>query len=114
MDYPITPVPKPRMTQRDKWSKRKSVLKYWAFKDEVRLHKVNLPGRGAHVTFILPMPKSWPRKKKSELNRKPHQQKPDIDNLGKALLDAIFDEDCQIWDIRLTKIWGYEGKIIID
>lgn len=44
---------------------------------------------------------------------KPHQQKPDKDNLEKALLDAIFGEDSHIWDGRVTKIWGETGKMII-
>ena len=43
--YPITPVPKPRMTRRDRWAKRPCVLRYWAFKDEVRLRRVSLPDR---------------------------------------------------------------------
>ncbi|HHE6457291.1 TPA: RusA family crossover junction endodeoxyribonuclease, partial [Proteus mirabilis] len=31
--FNIEPVPKPRMTQADKWKKRPPVLKYFAFKD---------------------------------------------------------------------------------
>ena len=38
MEYPIIPLGKPRMTQRDKWAKRPAVLRYRAFKDECRLH----------------------------------------------------------------------------
>ena len=41
----------------------------------------------------------------------PHQQKPDKDNLEKGLLDAVLDEDCRVWDSRITKIWGDQGKI---
>lgn len=36
IEYPIVPVPKPRMTQRDKWQKRPAVMRYRAFCDEVR------------------------------------------------------------------------------
>ncbi|MBG3071635.1 RusA family crossover junction endodeoxyribonuclease, partial [Proteus mirabilis] len=49
----------------------------------------------------------------SEMNGKPHQQKPDKDNLEKALLDAIFDDDSRVWDGRVTKVWGERGQIII-
>ncbi|MGL5040059.1 MAG: RusA family crossover junction endodeoxyribonuclease, partial [Aeromonas sp.] len=35
------------------------------------------------------------------------------DNLEKALLDAIYANDCQIWDGRATKRWGVEGRIEI-
>ena len=112
--YKIIPVPKPRMTQRDKWKKRTPVLKYNAFKDEIRLNKVSIPDSGSHITFVIPMPASWSKKKKREYDGKPHQQRPDKDNLEKALLDAIFTEDCRVWDSRVTKIWGEKGLIIID
>ena len=112
--YAITPVPKPRMTQSDRWAKRAPVLRYFAFKDEVRLNKISLPECGYHVTFILPMPDSWSKKKKEEMNGKPHQQKPDKDNLEKALLDAIFEDDCRIWDGRVSKVWGEKGQIKIE
>ena len=44
---------------------------------------------------------------------KPHQQRPDKDNLEKAILDAIFKQDSHIWDGRTSKIWGNTGSIII-
>ena len=47
------------------------------------------------------------------MNGAAHQQKPDIDNLTKSLLDALFDDDSHIWDVRASKIWGYEGAIVV-
>lgn len=111
--YAITPIPKPRMTVRDKWKQRPPVLRYRAFCDEVRLTRISLPDCGWHVTFVLPMPASWSKKKKAEMSGKPHQQKPDADNLLKALMDAIYDEDCAVWDVRVTKLWGETGLINI-
>lgn len=111
--YNITPLGKPRMTRADKWKKRPEVLRYRAFCDEVRLNKVTLPEGGYHVIFVLPMPPSWSKKKRALMDGKPHQQKPDKDNLEKALLDALFGEDSHIWDGRVTKIWGETGKMII-
>jgi len=111
--YNITPMGKPRMTRADKWKKRPEVLRYRAFCDEVRLHNVTLPESGYHVTFVIAMPQSWSKKKRQQHDGKPHQQKPDKDNLEKALLDAIFDDDSRIWDGRVTKIWGETGQIII-
>jgi Holliday junction resolvase RusA-like endonuclease len=113
MTYNIIPVSKPRMTQRDRWKKRPVVLKYHAYKDELRLRGVKLPDRH-HVTFILPMPASWSKKKKKSLYGKPHQQRPDADNLIKGLWDALFEEDSHIWDFRVTKIWGTEGMIKVE
>lgn len=114
MIYPIIPVPKPRMTQRDRWAKRPAVLRYRAFCDEVRASGLEVPASGAHLTFVMPMPKSWSKKKAAEMNGQPHQQRPDVDNLCKAVLDAIFEEDSHIWDIRCTKVWGAEGGIKIE
>lgn len=111
--YKITPVPAPRMTQSDKWKKRECVLRYFAFRDEVRFKRVTIPDAGAHVTFTMPMPKSWSEAKKERMNHTPHQQTPDVDNLTKALLDSVFGQDCGVWDIRVTKVWGYEGAIEI-
>ncbi|WP_109391127.1 RusA family crossover junction endodeoxyribonuclease [Proteus cibi] len=36
---------------------------------------------------------------------------PDVDNLIKAVMDAIFDEDCRVWNISASKLWGEQGKI---
>jgi len=101
------------MTQADKWKQRDCVLRYRALKDEIRAHGVTLPEANYHVVFVLPMPLSWSKKKREMMNGQPHQQKPDKDNLEKALLDALFVEDSAIWDGRVSKVWGEEGAIII-
>lgn len=111
--YPICPVPKPRMTQRDKWAKRPAVLRYRAFCDEVRARGLDLPEDGSIVTFVLPMPKSWAKKKHNEMDGQPHQQRPDLDNLLKALADACYSEDCRIHCIAARKVWGSEGLILV-
>ena len=112
--YNITPVAKPRMTQSDKWKQRPCVMKYWQFCDEVRATGVELPESGAAVIFVLPMPVSWSKKKRDTFNGTAHQTKPDLDNLLKALSDAVHKEDCRIWNyVGLQKIWGYKGRIEI-
>src|SRR5690606_19230936 len=97
-----------------KWAKRPAVLRYRAFKDECRLKRVELPSGGACITFVLPMPKSWSRKKMMEMCGKPHRQKPDLDNLAKALMDAVHDDDAGIWSMSLAKVWGFKGQIRIE
>lgn len=105
MFIPITPVGKPRMTQRDRWAKRPAVVRYYQFCDELRLkHPAALPPL-LIVTFYLPMPKSWSKKKKAAYNGKPHQQKPDIDNLCKAVMDALAKDDSYIWCVSAKKYW---------
>ncbi|MBT9425870.1 RusA family crossover junction endodeoxyribonuclease [Enterobacter oligotrophicus] len=60
------------------------------------------------------MPKSWSKKKRTAMYGQPHQVKPDLDNLTKSLLDALFEDDAHIWDARTSKIWGETGMIIIE
>jgi len=113
--YLITPVPKPRMTQRDRWAKRPAVMRYWAFCEEVRARGVQVPVSGASITFVRPMPKSWSAKRQREMDGAPHQVRPDMSNLLKALEDAVYGEDSVIWQYAgLTKLWGYEGAIIVE
>jgi len=112
MLFKITPVPSPRMTRQDVWKKRPCVMRYRAFKDECRLNGVNIES-GDHITFIIPIPASKGKKKKAEMDGKPHMIRPDVDNLCKAILDAIHKEDSHIHDLRITKIWGLEGGILI-
>ena len=112
--YKITPVPKPRMTQADRWKKRPAVLRYRAFCDEVRALGIELRPTGDRVIFILPMPKSWSKKKRAAMLGQPHQGKPDADNMLKALWDAVHQEDKHIFHADALKFWGEEGQILIE
>ena len=112
MRYPIEPVAKPRMTQRDKWKKRPCVLRYRAFKDQCRVRRVKLP-QPCRVVFHMPMPRSWTESERSAFDGLPHTQRPDLDNLVKALGDAVCKEDSHLWSIRAEKRWAYHGAIEI-
>jgi Holliday junction resolvase RusA-like endonuclease len=113
-EYSITPVPKPRMTQRDKWKQRPCVMRYRKFKDECRAAGIEIPESGCSVVFYIPMPKSWSNKKKRDMAYRPHQQRGDLDNYLKSLLDAVMDEDCYVWQITVEKRWHHSGMIRID
>jgi len=111
----IVPVAKPRMTQRDKWAKRPAVMRYRRYCDELRsaLGDWKMPCFGRQITFCMPMPKSWSETWKVSMEGKPHQARPDIDNLTKGILDALFDNDAVVWDIRATKRWSMRPRIEI-
>lgn len=111
-EYTITPIAKPRMTQRDKWAKRPCVEKYWAFKDECLGKGVSVPDSSC-ICFMIPMPKSWSKEKRAEMYCKPHTQKPDIDNLVKGILDAVYEDDSCVHEIHAKKLWAHEGAILI-
>ena len=101
------------MTKSDRWKKRPAVMRYWDYKDEVKAAKARLPKSGCQVIFFMPMPKSWSEQKKLIWELQAHQQRPDVDNLLKGLMDAVYGEDAGVWDVHVTKLWGREGKIII-
>ena len=125
MIYNITPIPKPRMTNQDKWPNpppkyrgkewpRRCVQRYRNFENLVAMNNIDFPEIETHITFVLPMPGSWSKAKKEKMNNRYHQQKPDLSNLLKAIEDAVYKDDSAIADIHVTKKWGYEGAIIID
>lgn len=103
---------KPRMTQRDRWKKRDCVQRYRAMKDELRLRGVKLPEQYAVIVY-LPMPRSWTAKERLEHNGQRHQQKPDGDNIMKALQDCLVHRDESIHDGRVIKRWAYHGRVVI-
>jgi len=63
------------------------------------------PPVGASITFFVPVPPSWSKKKKKLYHGTFHQSKPDLDNLLKALMDSLMAEDKQIAHIELAKRW---------
>jgi Holliday junction resolvase RusA-like endonuclease len=115
-EFIVNPVAKPRMTRRDVWAHRGCVDHYYVYKDllvfATKKKKFILPD-SFKVEFFMPMPFTWSEKKKLLMLGKPHQQRPDLDNLVKGLLDALRSEDKYIWHVDASKIWWEEGKIII-
>jgi hypothetical protein len=87
-------------------------MRYWAFRDECRLKRLFVPEQH-HFVVVFPMAKSWSKKKKAEHLAQKHLLKPDKDNTEKAILDAVMEEDSQVWDGRVTKLWGVKGFILI-
>lgn len=111
----IEPNTKPRMTRADKWKKRKCVVQYRDFCDELRLKTLKFKISPAYsIIFEIPMPKSWSLKKRFEMNGKPHQETPDLDNLLKAVNDALLEQDKIIYYVEARKIWAETGKITIE
>lgn len=88
-------------------------MRYRAFAEEVKLKKLDVVNDDG-ITFGLPMPKSWSKKKKEAMKGMPHEQVPDLDNLLKALLDAVYADDSHISSLGcLHKCWADKGYIEI-
>jgi len=111
MRIELAPFPKPRMTQSDKWKKRPVVVKYWNWKSSLQEYGINFDSGQVDVIFFVPMPKSWTKKKCLEMDGKPHQSRPDIDNYLKALFDAVCSEDSHIHKVTARKVWSTKGMI---
>ena len=102
----VAPCSKPRMTRADKWKKRPSVVKFFAFRDAVKQSSVhNIALESFDIEFYIQMPKSWSKKKKAKMNGEPHQQRPDLDNYIKAWCDSVFEEDSVVWRFKASKRW---------
>lgn len=110
--FDTLPVPKPRMTQRDRWAKRPCVLRYRAYGDELRLRGIRLPHRYSLI-FVLPMPAGWPAEMKRAMNGQPNLRRPDATNLAKAVEDIVHAKDESLWDARSRKYWGYTGRLVV-
>lgn len=113
----LNPVAKPRMTQSDKWKKRKATEKYWKFKKDLQILCYVAswkPKEDLDVTFVIPMPLSWSRVKREKMDGQPHTSRPDLDNLIKAFKDALLEEDSHVHTYQnMKKIWGKKGQIIL-
>ena len=112
----IDPVAKPRQTQADRWKKRPAVMRYRQFADDLRETASNknfILSRSVSIQFCLPMPKSWSKKKRLLRDGSPHDVRPDLDNLIKAVCDALMEEDKYLYRITASKHWSNTGGILI-
>lgn len=64
-----------------------------------------LPPAGLHITFYIPMPKTWSKKKKKAHHGLLMQSRPDIDNLIKGFFDSLVSEDKFVASISACKRW---------
>lgn len=72
---------------------------------EAKRKQFAIPAAGLSVSFFIPVPKSWSKKKKKLHHGYLCQSRPDIDNLIKAFFDSIIREDKHIANITMTKRW---------
>jgi Holliday junction resolvase RusA-like endonuclease len=89
-------------------------MRYRAWADAVRaaalLEYVPSSYGRIKASFWLPMPASWSVAKRATMAGQPHRQKPDLDNLIKALLDALYSDDSGIYSVEAYKMWAVEPR----
>lgn len=111
--------PRPRVVRRGNKSIAYSPSWYgeWCktLQIEALTNDYEVPAILENITFVIQMPKSWSKKKKRELDGEPHTQKPDLDNILKGFKDSLCENDSYVHSYKnICKVWGYEGKIIIN
>jgi len=118
--FDIEPMGAVRMTQRGKFVKG-NASRYLQYKNAIATmalqssQEPTLAACGVKIRFIMPIPKSWSKKKQLAAIGQPHISKPDIDNLIKGCFDAvnglIWKDDNQVVDVQAVKVYGEQPGI---
>jgi Holliday junction resolvase RusA-like endonuclease len=125
--FDVIPMGAVRMTKSDTWKtnpnhidplkrQRPAVTKYFAFKTLLQAQANQLGyvlGKHIDAVYLVPMPDSWSKKKKTLMNGMPCETKPDTDNITKAVKDTLKKDDSDVWYEKAEKRWAYKGSIII-
>lgn len=109
------------MTRRDKWldPPRACVARYRAWRDGARAvaaqHDIPPPEKIRALNWVAyyAPPKSWSKKRRQEVIGHLHRSRPDRDNIDKAVLDALFDEDSAIAAGCIVKRWSLTERLEI-
>lgn len=121
----ITPVGYVRQTGRDAYRPSKAAKRYHEYCDRLRAlagEKQYVVTERMNVKFFLPIPKTRKKGKNKVSEGDIYKQKPDGDNLMKALLDALTNEryvyrkttgDQHVWDGRYRKYYSETPRIEI-
>ena len=116
-EFLVRPFPAPRLTQGTRSSKqaidykeKKAALRKLAKKQGFPVDDSEVVGLEA--VFEFEVPRSWSKKKKAAMVGKFHRQRPDGDNLHKALQDSLFPKrDDRIAQGEFKKVWGVKNSI---
>jgi Holliday junction resolvase RusA-like endonuclease len=69
------------------------------------------------VVAVFAPPASWSKRKRAAMLGKPHVQRPDADNIAKAVKDGLnriaWGDDAQVCDLRVQKRWGEADGTIV-
>ena len=73
---------------------------------EAKRHGFVMPYQGLSIKFMIPVPKSWSKKKKRQHHMMLHCNKPDLSNILKAVEDSLCQEDKYIAHYgEIAKYW---------
>ena len=118
VDLVPMPAPRPRFSKNGTYNNSKYTNYKSAFllKAKQQNKKFLTGALRLEVLFVMPIPKSWSKKKRLASVGQPHICKPDTDNLVKSMLDAlegtIYKNDSQICSISAKKVYGNNPRTI--
>ena len=102
-----------RTVRSDAWKPNPAIDRYHLWRDQIRLatpkSMTRFPDR-IKMLIMVPMPENWSEKKKAFLCGRGHCQKPDIDNIVKGVLDAMFESDQMISGVDAIAWWSRQVK----
>lgn len=92
------------------YKRKKYIERYNAYKEalveEASEKGFTIPDHNFEVSFFIPVPRTWTKKKKAAMHFKLHRPRPDIDNFLKALFDPLKKQDASIAHLSgLQKRW---------
>lgn len=69
------------------------------------------------IVAYFEMPRSWSKRKREAMHGQFHTQKPDSDNVTKAIKDSLngvaWHDDCQVADERTVKRWSVYARTFV-
>lgn len=116
----VTPMGAPRANQGKSWFARGK--NYMMFKDKLReeIERVGFKVKNGYLDLIFCMPipnieRGSKRSVREKVSRhgQPHRQKPDVDNILKGFMDAMFTDDAMIYRVTAIKVWTFKPGIIL-
>jgi Holliday junction resolvase RusA-like endonuclease len=119
--FEIPGIPRPYTSPRkgpNGWYDPKAAVKEsarWYLKAQYSYDPIRRPVK-IGFTFEMPIPKSWPKKKKQAALRGdlPHATTPDVDNLVKLYMDCmkkiVIWDDNQVWKLSPSPVKKYSNK----
>lgn len=117
IEIDINPMGAVRTTQRAKFSDER-FHKYARYKTALAMflrgYNIKQCPEVFKIQFVMPFPISYTQKQCRELVGSPHRYKPDIDNLVKGFMDCFGKDDSGVHRIEAEKVWGYDGRIILE
>jgi Holliday junction resolvase RusA-like endonuclease len=90
----------------------------WSFKKQFKAHEIIVKPIKLTIRATFNPPKSYSKVKRLRCLKTYHSKKPDIDNIAKAIMDALngiaYKDDNQVVILHIEKWYGEEDSVEIE